>query len=375
MTQREVEPLETMLDVAVELLSTIETIVPSGEFYTGLCDVVCRMTVMERAGIWLYDMGSHRVEVAGVHGADLDELARVEATVENTPIARRALLEDRVVVAQDHIEDEVPADLARVMGLTTLTCTPIAAAGRWYGVLLADRGGERFELADIDRDLLRMISKILALAAGARITMRQQERARRLADRLNLAREIHERVMQRLFGVSLVLASGRMLGDEERERCAREMSDALADLRTALRRPLARASRPSTTTLREEIERLPHQRPRLPTTVQWREGLRVPEELEGITQSVLSEALTNVRKHAEPTRVEIVVDAGDGALVFEMGNDGLAPAGTGQTPRSGGMGLRLASFEALQHGGLLEFGETDPGWWRVRLVVPMDEER
>jgi signal transduction histidine kinase len=373
-TDREVEPLETMLDVAVELLSTIETVVPSGEFYTGLCVVVCRMTVMERAGIWLYDMGSHRVEVAGVHGADLDELAKVEATVENTAIARRALLEDRVVVVQDHIEDEVPADFARVMGLGTLTCTPIAAAGRWYGVLLADRGGEHFELTDIDRDLLRMISKILALATGARITMRQQERARALADRLNLAREIHERVMQRLFGVSLVLASGRALDEAERERCAREMTDALADLRTALRRPLARASRPSTTTLREEIKRLSHQRPRLPATVRWRDGLRVPEELETIAQSVFSEALRNVRKHADPKRVEIVVDAADGALVFEMGNDGLAPAGAGAAPTSG-MGLRLASFEALQHGGVLEFGEREPGWWRVRLVVPMDEER
>jgi signal transduction histidine kinase len=362
-----------MLDVAVELLSTIETVVPSGEFYTGLCDVVCRMTVMERAGIWLYDMGSHRVDLVGVHGADLEELTKVEATVENTPIARRALLEDRVVVVQERIEEEVPIELARVMGLTTLTCTPIAAAGRWYGVLLADRGGERFELTDIDRDLLRMISKILALATGARITMRQQERARRLADRLNLAREIHERVMQRLFGVSLVLASGRTLGDDERERCAREMSGALTDLRTALQRPLARAPRPSTTTLREEIERLPHQRPRLPVTVRWGEGLRIPEELESITQSVLSEALQNVRKHAQPKRVEIIVEAVGGALVFELGNDGLgSEGGAGLTT---GMGLRLASFEALQHGGVLEFGESEPGWWRVRLVVPMDEER
>jgi signal transduction histidine kinase len=368
-TQRQVEPLETMLDVAAELLATIETVVPSGEFYTGLCDVVCRATVMERAGIWLYDMGSHRVEVVGVHGADLDELAQVEATVENTPIARRALMEDRVVLVQDRVEEEVPAELARVMGLTTLVCTPIAAAGRWYGVVLTDRGGERFELTDIDRDLLRIMSKILALAAGARITMRQQERARRLSDRLNLAREIHERVMQRLFGVSLVLASGHPLGEEERERCAREMSEALADLRSALQRPLARAPRPSTTTLREELERLPNQRPRLPATVHWSEGVHVPEDLEDVTQSVLSEALRNLRKHARPERVEILVDATDGALVLEVGNDGLTPAGAATTT---GMGLRLASFEALQHGGVLEFGESEPGWWRVRLVVPID---
>jgi hypothetical protein len=34
------------------------------------------------------------------------------------------------------------------------------------------------------------------------------------------------------------------------------------------------------------------------------------------------------------------------------------------------MGLRLAGFEALQAGGLLEFGARDGDRWQVRLVVP-----
>jgi hypothetical protein len=34
------------------------------------------------------------------------------------------------------------------------------------------------------------------------------------------------------------------------------------------------------------------------------------------------------------------------------------------------MGLRLAALEALQIGGLVEFGELEPGEWRVRLAVP-----
>ena len=39
-----------------------------------------------------------------------------------------------------------------------------------------------------------------------------------------------------------------------------------------------------------------------------------------------------------------------------------------------GMGLRLAAFEALQHGGFVEFGpdaSCDPPGWRVRLVAPV----
>jgi nitrogen-specific signal transduction histidine kinase len=37
---------------------------------------------------------------------------------------------------------------------------------------------------------------------------------------------------------------------------------------------------------------------------------------------------------------------------------------------NGGVGLRLATLEALQHGGVLEYGESEPGAWQVRLVVP-----
>ena len=38
-----------------------------------------------------------------------------------------------------------------------------------------------------------------------------------------------------------------------------------------------------------------------------------------------------------------------------------------------GMGLRLASYEALQQGGMVEFGEGADGGWRARLVVPLSQ--
>jgi hypothetical protein len=37
------------------------------------------------------------------------------------------------------------------------------------------------------------------------------------------------------------------------------------------------------------------------------------------------------------------------------------------------MGLRLAGFEALQHGGVVEFGPCGEQAWRVRLVVPLQQ--
>jgi hypothetical protein len=65
--------------------------------------------------------------------------------------------------------------------------------------------------------------------------------------------------------------------------------------------------------------------------------------------------------------VAVRVGRSDGALVLEVANDGVSGR-----PRRAGMGLRLAALEALQSGGVVEFGEREAGTWQVRLVVPVD---
>jgi signal transduction histidine kinase len=364
-----VVPLEQALDLAVQLLGEVETAAPSREYYGRLCTAVARFIRMERAGIWLYDAGRHDVSLVGTYGVDFDDLASVHASVETAPIARQAFEEDRVVVT-DAPHEAVPRAFADVLGLHTLACAPLSAAGAWYGVLLADRGGPRFELSDLERDLFYLSGKVVALAASTRIAVRQQERARRLSDRLDLAREIHERVLQRLFGVSMVLSAGGSLGEEERTRAAGELDAAAGDLRRALERPLARPWRRAARTLRQELDRLPEHRPALPVTVTWPEGLEVPDGAEALAQNVLVEALRNVRKHADPTRVDVEVAGAGGAWSLEIRNDGARAPGPRGGVVGGGMGLRLASFEALQHGGVLEFGPLDGGSFRVRLVLP-----
>jgi hypothetical protein len=43
----------------------------------------------------------------------------------------------------------------------------------------------------------------------------------------------------------------------------------------------------------------------------------------------------------------------------------------GARASGGGMGLRLAAFEALHQGGVLEYGPREEGRWHVRLTVPV----
>jgi len=357
------------LEVFVELLSNMDGETRARDFYDRLCEAVCRLTSMERAALFLYDDSMRRVRargVHGVHGADTGEIHEIDATLEDAPIAQRALAEDRVVEVSEDIERAVPARYARTLGITTLTCTPLSAAGYWFGVILADRGGGRFRLTDAERDAMWTVGKVAALAASARIATRQQERAHQLAERIGLAREIHERAMQRIFGISLALAGEQDLSPTERVRCREEATAALGELRSAMARPLAPVGRRSDTTLHAELQRLAD-RYRAPSlSVSWQPGARVPGELEPLAQSILSEALRNAQKHARPASVHVRVETGGGNLVFEIVNDGAE----GDGGRARGMGLRLAALEAIQHGGVLEFGPMDSARWRVRLVVP-----
>jgi len=311
--------------------------------------------------------------VVGAYGTSFTELATLEPTptLISAPIARRALIEDEVVVVSEGIEDQLPSDYAEMFGITTLVCTPLSAAGRAYGVICADRGGGRFELTDGERHLLWTLGKTAALVATARNATRQQERTRRLGERLELAREIHERVMQRLFGVSLALSAEKPLDRDERDRCLAEMQEALSDLRSALERPLAPVSGDTGTTLAAEVARLvqtPGGEGQLHVT--WPDSVEVPAGVEALAQSVLAEALRNIAKHASPSMVEVVVAGDEDTFSLEVRNDGVAPGA-----RGAGMGLRLAAFEALQHGGVVDFGAPEEGAWRVRLVVPLMEAR
>jgi signal transduction histidine kinase len=218
-----------------------------------------------------------------------------------------------------------------------------------------------------EQHLLWTLGKTAALAAAARIATFEGERARELQHRIDMAREVHDGVVQRLFGVSLALDSEGDFPAEARKRAAGEIQHALSELKTVVQQPLGRTPRPTPTTLAEEVERLTRSSTKPRIELNPDSNLEVPPELEPLAQSVLREALRNAQKHARPTLVSVTAGRLDGVFVLEVVNDGVNGSGAAQ---STGMGLRLAAFEALQLGGFVEFGARDGNKWQVRLVVP-----
>lgn len=320
---------------------------------------------MRRAALLLHDDTYRTVIPMGSHGFDPDLLKRIEGTLDETPIARLALEEDRVVEARGSLLGHVPARYAELADTSCITCTPIAAARRWLGVIFADRDGEDFVLEDGERETMLTLGRLAALTASVERSTEQRESERRLSERVELTRELHENAIQRLFGVALALGSERGLSEEERRRCQEELRSVVGDLRTALTRPVGTRRAPKAS-LRQVVTRLVERRPELRLT--WEEGAEVPPDVEQLAQSVLAEALRNADRHSAPSEIGISVFSDYETFSLAVENDG---ALNDKSTKGGGLGLRIAALEALRYEGLVEFGALPGGRWRVRLVVPV----
>ena len=354
------------LELLVEVLSSASSEMDRHGFYSHLAEALCRLAEMRRAVVFRYDDATHSIVAAGSHGLDKYRFTRVHISIESIPAAARALAQDTVLEVRPPAAHEIPTEFASLVGDHSLVYVPMAAAGRWPGVIIAEPLDSGSPLEAGRRDLLWTLGKTLALASIARIATFNGERARELQERIDLARDIHDGVVQRVFGVFMALSNGPVQ-ETTRSRCESELQTALNDLRSALQRPLGPVARPTHTTLEAELKRIAIEVPDLRLTVDGAVPV-IPSEREALVQSVLAEAVRNARKHATATALVVRVRCADGLLVLEVENDGVSERRRVGPP---GMGLRLTAMEALQVGGIVEFGERGPGTWQVRLAVPL----
>jgi signal transduction histidine kinase len=354
------------LDVMADLLLGIGEQSPPDAFFSSFCEAICRLTSMKRAVMFRYDNVRRRVRAVGAHNFELERFADMFVTVDSVPVARQSLVEDRVLEVIGASDFDVPESLRELLEGVQMICTPMAAGGRYIGVVFSERDPEQPPISEEEKHLLWTLGKTIAMASLARRATAYDERNRQLQQRIDLAREIHDDVVQRLFGVSLALSQTELLDSEAQQRCAQEVQAALADLRAVLQRPLGHFSPPTAVTFADELERLRGLHPELELRLEHGDPATVPSALEALAQSVLVESVRNASKHATASSVTVSLRGDASTFVLEIRNDGaqILP-GT-----RGGMGLRLATLEALQHGGVLEYGEAEPGIWQVRLVVP-----
>jgi PAS domain S-box-containing protein len=200
-------------------------------------------------------------------------------------------------------------------------------------------------------------------ASRARIVQAADEARRRIE------RDLHDGAQQRLVGLALDLrlARNRVLDDPEAaagllDEAAEELASATAELRE-----LARGIHPAILTegglepaLRSLLGRAP-----LPAKLTGPPPGRVAAAIEVTAYFTVAEALTNVARYADATRVEVDVTRNDGRLVVEVRDDGRGGADTG-----GGTGLRGLADRLSALDGRLDVHSPPGEGTTIRAEIP-----
>ena len=191
------------------------------------------------------------------------------------------------------------------------------------------------------------------------------------AERNRLERDLHDGAQQRLVALAMALrvARGR-LGDDPDPALRDSLAQASDEVRAALAelRELARGIHPAILTeagLGAAIESLAD-RSIVPATVEGATDERFAPMVERTAYFLVSEALTNVNKHARATRACIRIGRLDSHLAVEIRDDGVG----GADVRSGS-GLRGLADRLSAVDGTLEIESPPGGGTRLVATIPL----
>jgi signal transduction histidine kinase len=188
------------------------------------------------------------------------------------------------------------------------------------------------------------------------------------AERKRLARNLHDGAQQRLASLAHLLRLARAKVVVDPDHTEQLLQDAAVELAAALRelRELARGLHPAVLSghgLRRALELLVERAP-FPVQVDAPKH-RLPEQVETAAYYIVSEALANASKHAEPTRMTVVVAREEESVSVEVRDDG---KGGADIAGSGIVGLRDRA-EAL--GGFLTVESLTGAGTTIRAVLPI----
>jgi signal transduction histidine kinase len=280
------------------------------------------------------------------------------------------------------IEDlEVDQEAGRRMGARTGLYVPLILRGRPIGILTAhDKEGGDPRFTDEDLRLAETLSARVAVAVDlsqrvARDALRNVVSAQEL-ERERLARELHDETGQALTSILLGLKELEDAGS------AADVSSATARLRelvvTTLQdvRRLAVELRPKAL---DDFGLVPALE-RLVETFQEQTGIevimepqlgqdRLPSEIETALYRIIQEALTNVVKHAQASRVSIVLSRRGSSVsaVFEDDGRGFAVDET----REDGLGLLGMKERLSLLDGRLQIESSSDGGTTLVAEVPV----
>jgi PAS domain S-box-containing protein len=264
------------------------------------------------------------------------------------------------------------AENMRFMGYSSTVSAPIVVAGiLWGAVGIASSEPLPAETEGRLGAFCELVSLAVASAQARQDLNASRARLVKAGDeqRRKLERNLHDGAQQRLVSLALTLRLARRQIDQDLEAAHKSLEAAATELDLALAelRELARGLHPAALTEQGLGPALEAVAQRLPIDVSISAPpVRLPENIEATVYYIVSEALTNVTKHAQADRATVSIGLDNGTLRFEITDDGRG--GADPAAGSGILGLRDRA-EAV--GGTL-FVISPPGQGtRVTAQIPL----
>lgn len=317
------------------------------------------------------DPGTMRI--AAARGTAAESVLGKEFPVAGT-LAGQAFREGRIVSTDGRAAG---ASAAWQPELGPTVVMPLVVAGTTTGTLSVSRapGAELF--ASTDLEMAADFAAQTGLAIELTRARRDRQRLEIIDDRSRIARDLHDHVIQRLFGTGLALqalASRNAALEEEVLEQVEAIDAAISEIRTAVftlttRRNGAEPSlRHRLLDLIGEATASLGRAPRL--TFSGAVDLRIRDQLADDVVAVVRELLANVTRHASASAVEIEIAVDESELRVTVLDDGVGvPASLDR--RSGTDNVEQ---RALRRGGTFSLSRRPSGGTQAGWVVPVDSE-
>ena len=269
--------------------------------------------------------------------------------------------------------DLTPALVAGYLDAGPMLVVPLVGPSRTDGVLAVVRVRGRPVFRESDLEMVSGFANQAAVALELAEARAERERTRVLDERERIAADLHDHVIQRLFGAGLAVQSVAVRVAEpayaERLRgVVGDLDDTIARIRTsifALQQTDADGLRAAVLQVVDEAGQVLGFRPMLRFTGPVDALVDDPDLADDLV-AVLREALANVARHAHASTVEVdVVAESRRGVVVEVADDGVGPGPAGR--RSGLENLRR---RAERRGGTFSLAPGDEGGSRLRWAVP-----
>jgi signal transduction histidine kinase len=257
---------------------------------------------------------------------------------------------------------------------------PIVAASGIVGALyLTDKIGAP-EFGDSDQQLIEMLAVHAALAIEK---ARLYERSRELSiveERNRLARELHDSVTQKLFGLTLTAEAAATVIDRDRDEARSQLQrlqqltrEAMDELRSLIfeLRPPAIESEGLAVALRKHVDVLQRVHGHaVELRVEGDAGVDGDERRAAEVLRIAQEALQNALRHAHARHVDVRLEADDGRLRLAVADDG-----SGFDPDEPGLRARRLGLTSMEEraralGGALTIESRPGAGTTVALELP-----